>query len=286
MLKLMLDLSPILIRIRHNWGSWRIDWGFRFLNRLYRTRRWWRCWVRILLKIRIIHCLLCIRTWPTLIRNTCGCPIRRSRPSGKPSFECLHSEVHKVWTLNWWFKAIAPFRASVAAAAVDFDGLSRLHAGRPGETSRIGQIISQVTSNWLVSTSLSSLCDFQRVITDGYFGYLWHRCYLRLGQWQESLQGINEQSVPAVLQYYAAATEHDSTWLNHHRLLCYQWIHCVHELLQVQSVAFVGLHELRGGAVLQTPGPEQQQQQQQLDPIGGGRLHQPRTGTLHLIKLN
>ena len=43
-------------------------------------------------------------------------------------------------------------------------------------------------------------------------GKLLARCYLRLGQWQESLQGINEQSVPAVLQYYAAATEHDSTW--------------------------------------------------------------------------
>ena len=35
------------------------------------------------------------------------------------------------------------------------------------------------------------------------------KCYLRLGQWQESLQGINE---PAVLHYYAPATEHDSTW--------------------------------------------------------------------------
>jgi FKBP12-rapamycin complex-associated protein len=43
-------------------------------------------------------------------------------------------------------------------------------------------------------------------------GKLLARCYLRLGQWQESLQGINEQSIPAVLQYYAAATEHDSTW--------------------------------------------------------------------------
>jgi FKBP12-rapamycin complex-associated protein len=41
---------------------------------------------------------------------------------------------------------------------------------------------------------------------------LFFRCYLRLGQWQESLQGINEQSIPAVLQYYAAATEHDATW--------------------------------------------------------------------------
>lgn len=43
-------------------------------------------------------------------------------------------------------------------------------------------------------------------------GKLLARCYLRLGQWQESLQGINELSIPAVLQYYAAATEHDSTW--------------------------------------------------------------------------
>ncbi|XP_066992513.2 serine/threonine-protein kinase mTOR isoform X2 [Anabrus simplex] len=38
------------------------------------------------------------------------------------------------------------------------------------------------------------------------------RCYLKLGQWQESLQGINEHSIPAVLQYYAAATEHDTAW--------------------------------------------------------------------------
>ncbi|XP_075220340.1 serine/threonine-protein kinase Tor [Lycorma delicatula] len=38
------------------------------------------------------------------------------------------------------------------------------------------------------------------------------RCYLKLGQWQESLQGINEHSIPAVLQYYAAATGHDTTW--------------------------------------------------------------------------
>nr|WIM49540.1 HIF1a pathway protein [Daphnia magna] len=43
-------------------------------------------------------------------------------------------------------------------------------------------------------------------------GKLLARCYLRLGQWQECLQGINELSIPAVLQYYAAATEHDSTW--------------------------------------------------------------------------
>ncbi|KAI5755082.1 hypothetical protein M8J77_013919 [Diaphorina citri] len=38
------------------------------------------------------------------------------------------------------------------------------------------------------------------------------RCYVKLGEWQESLQGINEESISAVLQYYAAATDHDETW--------------------------------------------------------------------------
>ncbi|XP_071445181.1 serine/threonine-protein kinase mTOR [Hetaerina americana] len=38
------------------------------------------------------------------------------------------------------------------------------------------------------------------------------RCNLKLGEWQEALQGINEHSIPAVLQYYAAATDHDPTW--------------------------------------------------------------------------
>eukprot|EP00092_Neocalanus_flemingeri_P019853 GFUD01021504.1.p1 GENE.GFUD01021504.1~~GFUD01021504.1.p1 ORF type:complete len:2235 (+),score=707.01 GFUD01021504.1:192-6707(+) len=38
------------------------------------------------------------------------------------------------------------------------------------------------------------------------------RCYLKLGSWQESLQGLQEASIPTVLQYYTAATEHDSSW--------------------------------------------------------------------------
>lgn len=38
------------------------------------------------------------------------------------------------------------------------------------------------------------------------------RCYLKLGHWQEILQGVNENSIPAILQYYAASTEHDNNW--------------------------------------------------------------------------
>ncbi|XP_065216693.1 serine/threonine-protein kinase mTOR isoform X2 [Planococcus citri] len=38
------------------------------------------------------------------------------------------------------------------------------------------------------------------------------RCYLKLGQWQENLQGTNENSIMTVLQYYSLSTDHDTTW--------------------------------------------------------------------------
>ncbi|XP_014254034.1 serine/threonine-protein kinase mTOR [Cimex lectularius] len=38
------------------------------------------------------------------------------------------------------------------------------------------------------------------------------RCYMKLGSWQEQLQGINEQSIPAILQCYMSAKQHDDTW--------------------------------------------------------------------------
>lgn len=38
------------------------------------------------------------------------------------------------------------------------------------------------------------------------------RCYLKLGAWQESLQGITEESIPTILQCYAMSTDHDPSW--------------------------------------------------------------------------
>lgn len=35
---------------------------------------------------------------------------------------------------------------------------------------------------------------------------------MKLGSWQEQLQGINELSIPAILQCYMTATHHDKTW--------------------------------------------------------------------------
>lgn len=45
-----------------------------------------------------------------------------------------------------------------------------------------------------------------------YFVLIVIRCYLKLGQWQENLQGTNENSIPTILQYYASATDHDTAW--------------------------------------------------------------------------
>lgn len=38
------------------------------------------------------------------------------------------------------------------------------------------------------------------------------RCYLKLGEWLEALQGMKEHSIPAVLAYYMSATKHDPSW--------------------------------------------------------------------------
>ena len=38
------------------------------------------------------------------------------------------------------------------------------------------------------------------------------RCYLKMGQWQENLNGVGEETIPSILSYYAAATEYDSNW--------------------------------------------------------------------------
>lgn len=38
------------------------------------------------------------------------------------------------------------------------------------------------------------------------------RCFLKLGQWTEGMKGINDESIPAILQYYEQAKEKDKSW--------------------------------------------------------------------------
>lgn len=38
------------------------------------------------------------------------------------------------------------------------------------------------------------------------------RCYLKLGAWQEALEGITENSITSILNCYHQAAEHDPSW--------------------------------------------------------------------------
>jgi len=47
------------------------------------------------------------------------------------------------------------------------------------------------------------------------------RCYLKLGQWQETLEEVNEKSIPAIYDHYVKATEYDKNWYKAWHALAY-----------------------------------------------------------------
>ena len=47
------------------------------------------------------------------------------------------------------------------------------------------------------------------------------RCYCKLGEWYEGLHGINETSIPQIIEYYADATKHDASWYKAWHLFAY-----------------------------------------------------------------
>ncbi|XP_058826350.1 serine/threonine-protein kinase Tor [Topomyia yanbarensis] len=57
------------------------------------------------------------------------------------------------------------------------------------------------------------------------------RCYMKLGQWQNQLQGLNEQSIKGILACYEKATKHDSNWYKAWHL----WAYMNFEVVQNQK---------------------------------------------------
>ncbi|XP_039428931.1 serine/threonine-protein kinase Tor-like [Culex pipiens pallens] len=57
------------------------------------------------------------------------------------------------------------------------------------------------------------------------------RCYMKLGQWQNQLQGLNEQSIRGILACYEKATKHDSNWYKAWHL----WAYMNFEVVQNQK---------------------------------------------------
>ncbi|UYV65260.1 mtor [Cordylochernes scorpioides] len=51
------------------------------------------------------------------------------------------------------------------------------------------------------------------------------KCYLKLGEWQENLEGVNENSIPNILKYYAAAKDKDRNWYK----ACHAWAYMNYE---------------------------------------------------------
>ena len=49
----------------------------------------------------------------------------------------------------------------------------------------------------------------------------WDRCYCKLGEWYEGLHGINDTSIPQIIECYADATKHDSSWYKAWHLFAY-----------------------------------------------------------------
>jgi len=48
-----------------------------------------------------------------------------------------------------------------------------------------------------------------------------YRCCCKLGDWYEGLNGINETSIPQIIEYYADATKHDKSWYKAWHLFAY-----------------------------------------------------------------
>ncbi|KAK8760973.1 hypothetical protein V5799_027758, partial [Amblyomma americanum] len=87
------------------------------------------------------------------------------------------------------------------------------------------------------------------------------RCYLKLGQWEECMQGINESSIPMILRYYQLATEHDSDWYK----AWHAWAY-----MNFEAVLFFKHQTQQGNSASAQPSQQQQPQQPHLHQGGAG----------------
>lgn len=87
-----------------------------------------------------------------------------------------------------------------------------------------------------------------------------YRCYLKLGQWEESMQGINEASIPTILRYYHLATEHDNNWYK----AWHAWAY-----MNFEAVLFYKHQEKQCGGASGQSAQQQQMQQHGSGEMGG-----------------
>lgn len=59
------------------------------------------------------------------------------------------------------------------------------------------------------------------------------RCYMKLGLWQNKVQGLNEQSIKGILACYEKATKHDPNWYK----AWHSWAYANFKVIQTQRLA-------------------------------------------------
>lgn len=95
------------------------------------------------------------------------------------------------------------------------------HISTPLALNLNGYSRTPVVSSVGMNQSSVSCDDQQQRSQKGDLNTLLSRCYLKLGQWQESLQEVDEQSIPAIYDHYVKATEFDNNWYKAWHALAY-----------------------------------------------------------------
>lgn len=84
---------------------------------------------------------------------------------------------------------------------------------------------STLNINGFSKTSIpSSLChdsENDQNSSRGDLAILLSRCYLKLGQWQQNLQEVNEETIAAIYEHYERATKFDNDWYKAWHALAY-----------------------------------------------------------------
>lgn len=112
----------------------------------------------------------------------------------------------------------------VEVASTSFDRYSSLpaHLGQSESTGSLKPSVlgSNGCSRSLVASNLYPN-DKEQSSKGSDLAILLSRCYLKLGQWQQSLQEVNEETIPAIYEHYEQATKFDNDWYKAWHALAY-----------------------------------------------------------------
>lgn len=97
------------------------------------------------------------------------------------------------------------------------------HLWMAGERDRAYKQLDRFVNTFSVQNNCSELKDENRRLLS--------RCYMRLGLWQNRVQGITDQSITGILGCYEKATKHDPNWYK----AWHSWAYMNFKVVQAQK---------------------------------------------------